>query len=218
MLVSDIKRRVKRAFGDESGSQITDTDIIDWINDAQIEICRSNDVIQVIGTIATTINVGLYSLTALADILKLVTVKYDGMTLKGMTQQEADEFISTYDQGVLGTGIPQYFWIFAGKITLYPVPSQVKNLSIYYIRKPLAVAIDADIPEIPVQYHTQIVDYCIARSRQQDNDVNGYLTKMTEFKGNVKESAIDEDWVSQQFYPNISVSRDDTDYWGLYGY
>jgi hypothetical protein len=212
MNVLEIKRRVKRGVGDESGGQITDADIIDWINDAQAEICRLNDVIQVIGTLPTVIGTGLYALTGLADILKLRMVKYDGMTLKGLSQQEADEFISTYDQG-LGTGTPTHFWIFANKITLFPVPSAVKNLNIYYIRKPLAVAIDADIPELPIQYHKQIVDYCIAHAKQQDDDMSAYAIKMQEFAGNVRDSRIDEDWTTQEYYPSISISRDDAGPW-----
>lgn len=219
MLVSDIQRRVKRAFGDEAGSQITDADIIDWINDAQIEICRKNDVIQVIGTIPSVINQPRYALTALADILKLFLVKFDGNTLQTLTQQDADQFDSTYDQLNQGTGIPTHYWVFANNITLFPVPSIVKNLSVYYIRKPVAVAVGGDTPEIPVQYHTQIVDYCIGRAMQQDNNLQGYLQKMGEFSKNIAEQSQDEDWASQNIYPSISVSRDDTGMdWGYYGY
>jgi hypothetical protein len=171
-----------------------------------------------LGTIASIIGTGTYSLTALSDILKLFSVKFDGVALTGLSQQNADEFIATYDQGNLTSGVPTHYWVFANKITLFPVPSLVKNISVYYIRKPLAVAVDGDTPEIPVQYHTQIVDYCIAKAMQQDNNLNGYLTKMQEFKGNIQESFTDKSWAEQNAYPSISVSRDDSGWWDACGY
>src|SRR3546814_8754991 len=43
MKVSDVKTRVKRQFGDESAIQVTDSDILIWINDGQREVAMNND-------------------------------------------------------------------------------------------------------------------------------------------------------------------------------
>ena len=49
--IQDVANRVKRTFGDESGVQVTDDDIIRWVNDAQLEISRQNeDLLEAVGT------------------------------------------------------------------------------------------------------------------------------------------------------------------------
>lgn len=54
MLVSEIATRVKRQFGDEAGAQIEDADILRWVNDAMIDIARTNNLLQISATTATT--------------------------------------------------------------------------------------------------------------------------------------------------------------------
>ena len=40
--VQDVLLSVKRQFGDESGVQVTDSDIVRWVDDAQREISMNN--------------------------------------------------------------------------------------------------------------------------------------------------------------------------------
>jgi hypothetical protein len=47
--VGQIYDYVKRAFGDESGVQLTNADIVRWINDAQNEIAEAAGVIPFVG-------------------------------------------------------------------------------------------------------------------------------------------------------------------------
>ena len=55
MLVSEIATRVKRQFGDESGSLIDDNDILRWCNDAQVDIIRKTAALTSSQTTAVTV-------------------------------------------------------------------------------------------------------------------------------------------------------------------
>jgi len=214
MLVSDIKRRVKRQFGDESGAQLKDPDIIDWINDAQKEIYVKNNLGQKIGTMNTIINTQSYSFPA--DLMRLLSVKYDGSTITEISQQDVDKFIPNADMVNPGQGIPQHYWTYADKISLYPNPDSVKVLTIRYNRTPTSVAIDTDNTDLDQKYDNRILDYCHAMSAQLDGNMQGYIMFMQRFEGKVDSTKNDEfEMQAASSYPGISVSVRDSDEWGM---
>ena len=62
--VGDVYNVVKRIFGDESGVQLTNDDIVRWINEAQVDISKQNQVLQTTATVAVTANTATYALTS----------------------------------------------------------------------------------------------------------------------------------------------------------
>lgn len=218
MLVSEIAKRVKRQFGDEAGAQITDDDIIRWVNDAQREIAINNELLQVKATADITSGTREYSLPQ--DILKLHSIKYNGLTLQGLTIQEADSLVSTHDDpSVMPSGTCTNFWVWARTITLYPTPDAniASGLTLYYIRVPREVATTAEEPELPIQYHNKIVDYCIAQAYELDDNMDSYAIKMNQFQSGVDSLRDDSEWAEQQFYPHITSSPDESGDYPGYG-
>lgn len=214
MLVSDIKRRVKRQFGDESGSQLKDADIIDWINDAQREIYTKNNLGQKVGTLPTIIGTREYAFPV--DLMRLLNVKYDGTTLMEMSQQDLDTFLPIDDGASSTRGTPSHYWTYADKIELYPNPDAVKNLTIRYNRFPTNVAIDGDNTDVDQKYDNRILDYCHAMGRQLDGDMQGYVMFMQRFEGKTQSTLSDELEMQQQsHYPYISVAARDADEYGV---
>lgn len=210
MIVSDIQTRVKAQFGDTSGAQLTDADIIRWINDAQKEIGAKKNIFQAKGTIATIIGTQTYNYPA--GLVSIKMVSFDGVILRPMNKEEVDEFLPDQEFDSTSTGTPQSFWVFAQQIYLYPRPDRVKNLTVAYTRMPVEVTTNADTPELPIQFHTRIVDYCMAQAAQKDDDLAGYTTYMQRFEG--KTDQMPEQQQTQQFYPGITVSVRDAGYWG----
>jgi hypothetical protein len=49
--VQDVANRVRRTFGDDGGVQVTDDDILRWVNDAQLQISTDNE--ELLETVAT---------------------------------------------------------------------------------------------------------------------------------------------------------------------
>lgn len=205
MKATDVISRVRSIAGDNNVLQFTDANVIDWINDGMRECVTDNSLLQKTATQNTTAGVGTYALPA--DILKLHTIKYDYDKLPVLTQEEWDK---EFDGDGSTKGSPVNAVVWAGSVTLFPVPPDAKLLQIYYIRSPLEVtdATKTNELELPILYHRRIVDYCLAMVAEQDDDMNRYTAKMDEFKtgvANIKdhpESTVD-------LYPSISVADRD---------
>lgn len=207
MQVSDIITRVKRQFGDEAGAQITDADIIRWINDAQRDLAASNELLQT--TAYTDLIAGQDNYYLPPDILTLRNIRIDGRKLESLTNDQAATWTpNTPNQA---TGTPTHFSQWALKFDLFPIPdrSVKKGIHLYYTRSPIPVAVGSDVPELPLQYHNRIVDYCLAQAHELDDNLDSYKLKMEMFRdGALSVQGLEQ--VTSDVYPTISVSRRDT--------
>lgn len=211
MLPSQIKNRVKRQFGDTAGAQILDADIVDWVNEAQREIYVQNNLGMKKGTLPTIVGTNEYAFPN--DLMRLFSVKYDGSTLEELSQQDIDQVFPNYDN-VLTRGTPSHYWTYADKITLYPVPDTIKNLTIFYNRFPVDIAADDSVAlDLDLKYHNRVLDYCYAQAAQLDGDAQSYALYMQRFQGGVKSTLADEGEMAQnRAYSSITVSQRDSDY------
>lgn len=220
MNVQDVVTRVKRIFGDEAGVQITDEDIIRWTNDAQQDIALNNEqLMQAIATADAVQNQAEYDVPADFAVLKFLM--YKGFRLKKMSFQEFNEYIDgfTADPGIspYGPGIPEIFMVWENKITVFPKPQEslTGGFKIYYIKTPPSVGNLADGLTVPLQYHNAVVDYCLQKAYELDEDYQKSAAKKQEFtdatmKLNDREKV-------QDYYPRITTLPEDENY-GNYGY
>lgn len=209
MNVGEIALRVKRTFGDEAGAQITDADIMRWVNDAQREIAFNNDLLQTTATTATVVGKDQYTLPP--DVLTMRSVRYGGRTLSYLSPEEAAKLIGTDSTA---TGTPTHYSVWARNIDLYPAPDAADpdDLQLYYTRQPAVVTTTSQEPELPLKYHNRIVEYCIAQAYELDDNMDSYRQKMQQFQDGVEKIKGSEEWQAQDVYPSISVSVHD--YWG----
>lgn len=223
MNVTDVINRVKRTFGDEAGVQITDEDIIRWINDGQEEIVIANEGLM--ETVAqTTIQENQMEFDQPADLSILRSLKYKGYRLKYMSIAEFNEYIDGYSAapGIspYGPGIPEIFTVFAGKITVFPKPLppiEQNNITIFYMRHPTPVGQSADPLSVPIQYHKAIVDYCLQQAYELDEDMQKAAMKKGQFDEKMMKLNDRNKWISQEYYPRITTLPEDENY-GNYGY
>lgn len=209
--------RVKRQFGDEAGAQITDADIIRWVNDAQTDIAVKNDLLQVSATTATTAGVQKY--TVPTNLLILRSVRWKGVKLQPLTMEEADALTISGDTGARGT--PVSFWQFARQIYVWPPPDAngTADLTLFYTRQPVVATLTSETPELPLQYHPRLVEYCIAQAAELDDNLQHFQVKMNQFEQGVENLKSNNDWENQDFYPGITVSNRDSGDGDLgYGY
>lgn len=208
MLVSEIAIRVKRQFGDEAGAQITDADIIRWCNDAQQEIAIANDLLQVSATTTTTAGTQKYTIPS--NLLILRSAKWQGVKLQGVSMEEADA-LTLSTSASSPTGVPTTFWQFARQIYLWPIPSSsgTTDLTLYYTRIPNTLTATTDTPELPLQYHPRLVEYCIAQAAELDDNLQQYALKMQQFKANVGDLKDNATWENHDAYPSITPSLRD---------
>lgn len=209
MNVGEIKTRVKRQFGDEANVQVTDDDIVRWINDGMREIAQQNDnVLETVSTAATEANVAEYALPT--DILQLRAVRHNNHKLDILSLQDVDLHITNYeDADSYQTGTVEIGWIYANKITLYPTPSLAGTLKLYYTRLPEAVAVDGDVPELHVKYHARIVEYVLQQAYELDEDWAASGNKSAQFVAGLNTLKEADSWREQDTYPTITVLPED---------
>ncbi len=206
LTVAEIAIRVKRQFGDEDGSQVTDEDILRWVNDAMRDIALRNNLLEVKAVTPTVAAQQDYVLPT--DLLTLHSVRWGTDKLKSLTLQEADEFMDT---SAVNQGQPVYYSMWGQTISLYPIPQDAATpLNIYYTRQPLVVSDSADIPDVPAAYHLRLVEYCIAQAFELDSESDNYAQKMAQFNRNVDTTKSNGEWKNRDFYPHITVSLEDT--------
>lgn len=216
MIVSDIMTRVKRQFGDESGVQLTDDDIIRYINEGQSQIVMMNEgLLEKISTSSAVINLATYSLPV--DILILRSVSYKSpddvsyYRLKGLAYQQFNEYIDGWDGTAYGTSTPLVFTQFAGNLILFPTPDKnsVNGIKIFYNRSPVDVVTSTDTPDLPELYHDSLVKQCLQLAYEMDEDWDAAKTKADQLDSDISLLRGRDDWKAQDLYPTITVTAED---------
>lgn len=210
MKVADVINQVRALVGDISANQFTNEQALDWINNGIRECAVGNNLLNKRASQNTVIGQSDYALPE--DILKFHSVFYDDQLLRFIT---LEEFTKEY-QGVgasttVERSTPSVAYVWAGVLTIYPAPSQVKVLVINYLYTPALHEIEditTDDVFLPISYHQRIVDYCLAQVAQQDEDYERYNIKMTEFKTGVQELKDQPEW-TYDLYPSMSLSPRD---------
>lgn len=204
MNVSEIATRVKRQFGDEAGIQFDDSDVIRWVNDGMQEIALQNQLFQTLAS--TDIVAGTNSYEMPPDILTLTLVEYidssgNQAKLKYLNYNEALEITNSTE-----TGTPTIFYTWANAIYLFPRPDTARTggLRLFYTRQITPVAATTDTPEIPLQYHNRLVEYCLQQAYELDENWQAANVKSQQFSQGVQQLKDNVDWVSRDYYPMIT--------------
>lgn len=216
MNVSDVMTRIKRQFGDESGVQVTDADILRWINDGQRQIVMQNEGL--LEKTAFTNTVALqqsYSLPADILILRSVHLKDAAsgsyFKIKGHTFSEFDEYVDGWDGTVVDRGFPAMYTVFENQLKLFPLPetAQANGLKIYYNRSPVDVDDSLDSLDLPLLYHEVLVKYCLQQAYEMDEDWDAAQVKAVEANADVTILRGRDDWKNQETYPVITILVED---------
>lgn len=216
MIVSDIAMRVKRTFGDESGVQITDDDIIRWINDGQRAIVLQNEtLLEATATVASVAGQAEYALPV--DLLIPRGVSFKGVgglsyrPLVSLTRNEFNSQVDGWDGSANGTGTPEIFMLFANKVMFYPIPSTSTAAAIkfFYNQKPVPVVGQMDTPGLPELYHETLVKYVLLQAYEMDEDLEAASAKGQQISGDLNLLRGREDWKNEETYPTIFVREED---------
>ena len=193
MIVSDIVTRVRRIFGDEAAVQVTDDDIIRWINDAQVEIIKYNEAaLQKTGFINITQGQAQYTLPTDLMILRSLRYKYGDMlsfsAIKYKNMQEFDDSIDGWDGTAYSQGKPVFFTMDEGKAILFPIPdgTLTNGLKVLYNQKPTDVVTLMDTLSLPLIYHNTVMKYCMWQASLLDEDHQPALMYKDDFRGDMQ--------------------------------
>lgn len=186
MITSEIVNAVQRQFGDESGAQITQSDIIRWINSGQRDINRKIHVLQDHRETSITAELNSYDLPS--NYLSMVRVTFDNRKLDLIRLEDLDLRTTEIDSSPSGTPISYYLW--DRKLYLYPPPnaSGSSNLDIWYARLPVDVETLADTPDLPEEMHEDLIRYCMIQARELDSDLEGKQQAQSDYSESLEQA------------------------------
>lgn len=147
---------------DPNGDYFTATEVLRYINQMQAETQKlliqagNNWYIKIDATESTVINQGNY--TVPSDFLKMNRIELvqnpgtneTRYAIQSITLNQKDSIC--FDSDVAG------FYLLKNILWLSPFPTTVKTIRKYYTYRIADVAIDADIPDVPLEYHEYLAD------------------------------------------------------------
>ena len=200
----DVARTVKRQFGDESGVQLTDEDIIRWINDGQKEIVDKNRVLKGKASITSVSGQADYTLPE-ANITAIESIHWAGYPLRAVAYPEVEAFIrENPDLHRTGTGTPTMWYEWGGIVTFWPVPQREDTITLLYTRSPDTIASLTEPLSIPDKYFNTLIQYVLVQAYEMDEDWDASHYKSQQFQINLDSTADDERTTQNMTYPVIN--------------
>lgn len=216
MIVSDIFIQVKRQFGDESGVQLTESDILRYINEGQRQIVMQNEGLLEKTATANAV-VGQQEYDPPVDMLILQGISYKSpddvayYKLKGLSYQQFNEYVDGWDGDAYSRSTPLVYSVFASKILLFPIPDRSKTsaIKVFYNRTPVDVAASPDTPDLPLLYHDALVKHCLKMAYEMDEDWDAAQAKGSQLDADVAVLRGREGWKNEEVYPTITIRFED---------
>lgn len=200
---AQVKRAVRRIFGDEAGVQLEDADILQWANDAQQAINTKNKIFKAKSTTQTVAGQAQYIFPA-ELIQQIESITFDGTPISPLEMLTAQGSIQSADPQSQQQGTPVAWYEWAGEYTLYPVPDTEKDLTLYYTRYPTPLdGTEDQALDVPDKYYQAVVDFVLWKCYELDEDWNGAQMKEQQFRGALEEQSEEEREMAYMRYPVI---------------
>lgn len=198
---------VKRQFGDESGVQVTDTDVIRWINSAARDIASQREPFKSIGSAPLVANQGQYTFPN--NILQVQALRVNNKPIRRMSFQDAEQHILENDPDGIQTGDPLIWYEYGGQFFLWPKPDKGSStgIQIFYIPAPTMINGIADTLTVPDVYFNAVLDHVLAQAYEMDENFEAAQMKassFTNYMGDDSGGSTEDD-----VYPTITVLVDD---------
>lgn len=195
---------VKRIFGDESGVQLIDADMIRWINAAQMEIVTQNKALKAKSTITTTAGLGEYQFPPDIRIQQIESLHFDKTPIANVPFLQAEQQIIMSDPQQTEEGTPLLWYEWDGTITLWPRPDAASELALYYTAYPEDMTGDPDqLLGLPDKFYNAIRDYVLSKAYEMDEDMNASQLAEQRFRAAIDSQVEDERQSSHMSYPVI---------------
>jgi hypothetical protein len=208
---ADVKRQVQRQFGDESGVQLEDADIIMWVNDAQDAIVAANHPLKSKTSSASIVGQYEYTYPAVG-IDQIESIHYDGSFLPNKVFSQAEIDIFSADPQRVISGAPQYWYEWGGTFGFWPTPDIAKPIAIYFSAQATKItALTAtgvagvDLLSTPDEYFRAIVQYVLQQAYEMDEDANMSGLKASQFSEGIAAMSDDERMAQNMTYPVIGI-------------
>jgi hypothetical protein len=202
---------IKRLFGDESGAQLTDTDIIRWINEGQLEIARKTNYTATASTTPSVAGQEAY-LFAGINILAIKTLSYNGYYVECKTfEQVQNSYLNTIGPStiptVLNTSMPIVWYEYDDSIYLWPPPTVAGDtIKLFYSTLPTVITSAVDSLSIPDTHYRALLSWIMAQAYEMDDDLQSSQIRMNQHEKTLEEVNM---VVQDKVYQTITVLPED---------
>jgi hypothetical protein len=150
-------------------NRYTSTMVKSYLNIANQEWCARTNANEKSASVTIVQGTDAYALPA--DFIRDVGLIYDGKPLQRRDMRERPDYDSA------STGVPEAYWVWGGKVYLYPIPNAVETCTLQYTSSPADMSADADTPGwVPGAYHKALVFYAVQLAKGSEGvaDAAGY--------------------------------------------
>lgn len=204
---SDVVTWIQRQFGDESGTQITVSDIIRWLNQAQLEVAVLANPIQAKSSSMLVVDQYEYSLPS-DNTLNILSLHIDGSPVENMEFQEAENKLIIEDPNRTRTGKPYYWWRFADKLYLWPTPDTALPIELFYHKAPDEITSQADLLGLPDKYYEAILQFIMSKAYELDEEFSNARTAKQEFNDRLGVTLEEDTRGAVEYYPTLTFLGD----------
>jgi hypothetical protein len=213
-----IAARVKRQFGDESGVQVVDNDIINWLNDAMTEAAVQNGSINLKRRFIPAIR-GEYVLT-LPDQTNLAAIQSLSYRSSGssayvpLTFASSNSFEELFPEWQKGsaTGIPSFYTSDVNnRLRVYPAPAVTdgRGFSLMYNSFFTEYTDLTQEMSISPRYFQYLLEYCLMKAYEMDENWEAADRKASFIQSTLNSLSSDDSNVNQTKYPILSSTPED---------
>lgn len=202
--VSDVVTWVQRQFGDESLVQITQADIIRWLNQAQLEVAVVANPIQAISTTNLIPGTFTYQLP-LENALNIISLRVAGTPIENMEFQTAEMKIAQEDPERTTTGKPLYWWRFADNLYLWPTPDAADQIEVFYYKTPAELTVATDLLGLPDKYYEAILQFVMSKAYELDEEFANSRVARQAFNDRLGITLEEDTRGSVEFYPSLTI-------------
>lgn len=202
---SDVASYVKRQFGDESGTQITDSDIYRWIDSAQLEIIAQIQPIKAESTTDVIAGQSEYNLAGL-DIHQIESIWCNGQKLPDKNFSEAETVIVTSPDAYANQGTPGFWYMYANIVRLWPVPdtSYPGGLKVFYTKMPTRIVDGTSTLSLPDKHFESICLWVMHKAYELDEEFGQSQETLNRFTSRILDQN-NEEYVNRHLtYPVIT--------------
>lgn len=205
--LNDVLAAVQRQFGDESGVQLQNSDVIRWVNDGQLAIVQANRILKAKGTIASVSGQKDYSLSTLA-VYQVESIHFGGRRVPNLPFAQVEQKVSTTDPATDWNGMPDFWYEWAGVVSFFPIPQEVANIDVYYTVAPPSYAANAALTTtlfVPDRYFSVLVKFVLQMAYEMDEDWTASEQKQQQFTTDVNDFGEQERDAQNMTYDTITV-------------
>jgi hypothetical protein len=162
MNFEQMQNRVYAVVRDEPKVFVLQSEVQDWLNEANVELARRLRVLR-----ATAAGATAGSTIALpADFLEALTLDLAGKKVEFVQDPTMDA-----RQGIGGTPGYTSARVFGNALEMFPTPPNGTAYTLRYVKAPATMSIATDVSDLPVSLHVKVVNYARAHAMYKMGEI-----------------------------------------------